>query len=115
MSAAEIAPQPAAPVNPDPVALGNSDPVALGNSDPVASATTDQEPPATSGPATDTGAVIMVCPDGPLLVRGDFTVVDAAGRDVPGARRTSAFCRCGKSRDKPFCDGTHKAARFRAP
>lgn len=61
------------------------------------------------------GAVIMVCPDGPLLLRGDFVVVDADGQEVPGARRTSALCRCGKSRDKPFCDGTHKAARFRAP
>ncbi|QQS01964.1 MAG: CDGSH iron-sulfur domain-containing protein [Austwickia sp.] len=66
-------------------------------------------------PGPDRAAVIVVCPDGPLLVRGDFAVVDATGREVPGARRTSALCRCGKSREKPFCDGSHKAARFRAP
>jgi CDGSH-type Zn-finger protein len=32
----------------------------------------------------------------------------------PG-RRTVALCRCGRSAIKPFCDGTHKVVRFRAP
>ena len=30
-------------------------------------------------------------------------------------RETIALCRCGKSRLRPFCDGTHKLVRFRAP
>ena len=53
--------------------------------------------------------------DGPLLVRGDFEILDAAGNAIPAARNPVALCRCGKSRIKPFCDGTHKLAGFRAP
>lgn len=55
------------------------------------------------------GAEITVCPDGPLLVRGDFTVVDAAGNAVPLPRPTVALCRCGRSGDKPWCDASHKS------
>jgi CDGSH-type Zn-finger protein len=53
--------------------------------------------------------------DGPLLIRGDFTLRDHDGRTLPAARETVALCRCGKSRIRPFCDGTHKLVRFRAP
>lgn len=52
--------------------------------------------------------------DGPLIVRGPFELVDQDGNAIPGRRRTIALCRCGKSRIKPFCDGTHKATRFKA-
>lgn len=69
------------------------------------------EPPAGAAPA----AVVTVCPDGPLLIRGDFAVVDATGAPIPGSRRTTALCRCGRSSTKPYCDGSHKAAGFRAP
>ena len=54
-------------------------------------------------------------PDGPYLVRGDFTVLDQDGSEVPMERRTIALCRCGKSRIRPFCDGTHKLIGFKAP
>jgi CDGSH-type Zn-finger protein len=30
-------------------------------------------------------------------------------------RSTIALCRCGRSRIRPFCDGTHKQAGFTAP
>jgi len=60
-------------------------------------------------------AVIMICPDGPLIVRGAYTLVDSNGGPIPGARRTTALCRCGRSREKPFCDGSHKMTGFRAP
>ena len=58
-------------------------------------------------------ATITACPDGPLLVRGDFDVVSATGEPVPRRRRTVALCRCGFSAIKPFCDGSHKGAGFR--
>lgn len=58
-------------------------------------------------------ARITAYPDGPLLVRGEVDLRDAAGRPIPQKRRTIALCRCGLSTIKPFCDGTHKAAGFR--
>jgi CDGSH-type Zn-finger protein len=53
--------------------------------------------------------------DGPLLVRGDFQLIDQDGNEIDPGRETVALCRCGKSRMRPFCDGTHALVRFRAP
>jgi CDGSH-type Zn-finger protein len=51
--------------------------------------------------------------DGPLIVRGDFRLVDQDGNEIDPGRETIALCRCGKSRQRPFCDGTHNLIRFR--
>jgi CDGSH-type Zn-finger protein len=53
--------------------------------------------------------------DGPLLVRGDFRLQDQDGNEIEAGRDTIALCRCGKSRTRPFCDGSHKLVAFRAP
>lgn len=66
------------------------------------------QPPAPS-------VTITPYPDGPYLVRGDFAITDREGNDLPVERRTVALCRCGKSRIRPFCDGTHKLIGFKAP
>ena len=60
------------------------------------------------------GARITPYRDGPLLVRGDFEMVDQDGTVIETRRKTIALCRCGRSRIKPFCDGTHKTTGFRA-
>ena len=52
--------------------------------------------------------------NGPYLVRGPFTMVDQEGNEIEVKRRVVALCRCGRSKSRPFCDGTHKAIRFRA-
>lgn len=52
--------------------------------------------------------------DGPLLVRGEFELTDQEGNPIETDRRTIALCRCGRSKLKPFCDGTHNATRFKA-
>ncbi len=52
--------------------------------------------------------------DGPLLVRGPFELVDQDGNAIAVRRKTVALCRCGRSRIKPFCDGTHKVMQFTA-
>jgi CDGSH-type Zn-finger protein len=63
----------------------------------------------------DDEAVITPYRDGPLLVRGPFRLTDQDGRDIEIGREVVALCRCGKSRMRPFCDGTHKVIRFSAP
>lgn len=52
-------------------------------------------------------------PNGPLLVNGSFTIVTGAGR-VAWRGTRAALCRCGASKNKPFCDGAHKPAGFTA-
>lgn len=54
---------------------------------------------------------IRVDPGGPLLVRGNVTVLDAEGSPLRDDVRL-ALCRCGASRRKPFCDGTHRLIGF---
>lgn len=64
-------------------------------------------------PAPAEGQEIVVCPDGPLLIRGDFDIVSTTGETIPRRRKTVALCRCGASGIKPYCDGTHKLIGFR--
>jgi CDGSH-type Zn-finger protein len=59
--------------------------------------------------------VIVPYVDGPYLVRGPVTLRDQFGELIGTERATIALCRCGKSRLRPFCDGTHHLIRFRAP
>jgi CDGSH-type Zn-finger protein len=50
--------------------------------------------------------------DGPLECRGPLTVMGADGRTAAGERML--LCRCGYARTKPFCDGSHEKAGFKA-
>ena len=54
---------------------------------------------------------VEVKANGPLLVYGDITVRDAAGNEESKSR-TTAFCRCGQSLSKPYCDGSHSRTGF---
>ncbi len=51
---------------------------------------------------------VVLCPGGPILVRGAQIVQDAAGVNHATTRPVSAICRCGKTARAPWCDGTHK-------
>lgn len=62
----------------------------------------------------DEDVTITAYEDGPLLVRGPVTYRTQDGAVIEPGRSTVALCRCGKSASKPFCDGTHRAARFRS-
>ena len=53
--------------------------------------------------------------NGPLLVTGSIAVHDHTGGCFDlGGKETIALCRCGASKNRPFCDGAHKAANFEA-
>ena len=52
---------------------------------------------------------ITVLSNGSLKVEGDFEICDKEGNtyNLQG-RPIVSLCRCGKSANKPFCDGSHK-------
>ena len=56
-------------------------------------------------------ARIEVSAEGPLYVQGRVTVVDHEGNEVIQDTRL-ALCRCGASKRKPFCDGSHAEIGF---
>ena len=52
---------------------------------------------------------ITVNSNGSLKVEGDFEIVDKNGGVYDlGGRELVSICRCGHSKNKPFCDGAHK-------
>ncbi len=59
----------------------------------------------------DAESIVEVMPDGPLLVYGNITIKDKDGSEVK-KNNVTAFCRCGQSGNKPYCDGTHKKVGF---
>lgn len=47
--------------------------------------------------------------NGSVKVEGDFEIVDVEGNVYNlGGREIISLCRCGLSKNKPFCDGAHK-------
>jgi CDGSH-type Zn-finger protein len=58
-------------------------------------------------------ATIRPSDNGPYLVQGNVTLLDAEGNpyEVNGP---IALCRCGLSYTKPFCDGSHEGTSFAA-
>lgn len=56
--------------------------------------------------------LITVGVDGPLYVRGDILIEGLLGETLFEDIRV-ALCRCGESRNKPFCDNSHKQVSFR--
>jgi uncharacterized Fe-S cluster protein YjdI len=55
--------------------------------------------------------IVETMPNGPLLVYGNVTVKDTNG-NLTKKNNVTAFCRCGGSSNKPFCDGSHKKIGF---
>lgn len=61
--------------------------------------------------ATDAPQIVEVRENGPLLVYGNITVREKDGSET-AKQNATAFCRCGRSNNKPYCDGSHTAAGF---
>lgn len=62
--------------------------------------------------AADAVNSVHVAYNGPLFVRGDLDI-DGAPESVPGLKFRAALCRCGQSKNKPYCDNSHDDAGFR--
>jgi CDGSH-type Zn-finger protein len=52
--------------------------------------------------------------NGPLLVQGALKIMDHVGNEfvIPPGKDVVALCRCGQSKNKPFCDGSHRTCNF---
>lgn len=61
--------------------------------------------------STPTATTIQVSPNGPLLCKGSIEVKKADGT-VELKDNMTAFCRCGASTNKPYCDGSHNKIGF---
>ena len=74
---------------------------------------TKTDKPASSGKEPEPETEVRVMPDGPLVVKGNFTIVSSTGGKLRQMKMVS-FCRCGHSKKMPFCDGTHRKINFKA-
>jgi len=57
---------------------------------------------------------VSLVENGPLLINGPITVVHGDGREEE-RDGPSAFCRCGGTRNHPYCDGSHRKLQQREP
>ncbi|MEQ9301482.1 MAG: (4Fe-4S)-binding protein [Cyclobacteriaceae bacterium] len=55
--------------------------------------------------------IVEVAKNGPLMVYGNITVKNPDGSRA-SQHNVTAFCRCGASSNKPYCDGSHKKVGF---
>jgi len=58
-----------------------------------------------------TNTKVEVMENGPLLVYGNLTVTHKNG-EIENKNKVTAFCRCGQSSNKPYCDGSHITSGF---
>ena len=73
----------------------------------------DPRPGAPDGDAAPaTPVTIELRWGGPLVVRGPV-VIELADGSVARRGTHASLCRCGFSRNMPFCDGTHAGVGFR--
>ena len=50
--------------------------------------------------------------NGPYFIRGELDIDDAAS-ELTGVKYRAALCRCGASKNKPFCDNSHEQINFK--
>ncbi|MFM8841486.1 MAG: CDGSH iron-sulfur domain-containing protein [Actinomycetota bacterium] len=56
---------------------------------------------------------MRIKPNGSIRVTGTVDFVDAEG-NVVESKTDFSLCRCGHSKEKPYCDGSHREAGFTA-
>lgn len=65
----------------------------------------------TTKPAQENTVSFSIMRNGPILAEGHFMVYlpDGSEREI---KSITSFCRCGMSKNQPFCDGTHNKEGF---
>jgi hypothetical protein len=59
----------------------------------------------------DNNTKIQILSDGPIMVEGNCSIIDKEGNET--LKQGKFFlCRCGGSKNNPYCDGTHKSSDF---
>jgi len=77
-------------------------------------ATGEVEPKTTESLPQKNGKLkLSILKDGPILCSGNMEIFSGTGRRTD-ATKEAALCRCGASKDKPYCDGSHVAIGFTA-
>lgn len=61
--------------------------------------------------ARDGMVEVLPQPNGPLKVVGNLEIVSGTGKTLNRVAQVF-LCRCGQSKNKPYCDGSHKASGF---
>lgn len=56
---------------------------------------------------------ICLLDKGPLMVKGNIKLVNIDENEIVTTEETTALCRCGASKNKPFCDGSHAQIDFK--
>ena len=90
---------------------------------PSTSAPTATRPTAERQPVAEQRMSIAISPDGPYLVSGGVPLIQQAIMPTGGhyeyrtvrtfpPQEEYALCRCGRSNEAPFCDGTHRRVVF---
>lgn len=62
--------------------------------------------------SVESESIVEVMPNGPLMVYGNLKIKDADGNETE-KHKVTAFCRCGASQNKPYCDGSHTKINFK--
>lgn len=68
--------------------------------------TTEEKVP--TPPATE----ILIIDNGPAIIKGNFNISRGSGKKIEAGRQV-ALCRCGGSKNHPFCDGSHLVNGFK--
>jgi uncharacterized Fe-S cluster protein YjdI len=63
-------------------------------------------------PSMDSTTLVEPTLNGPLLIHGNISV--KVGDDTVTKSNVTAFCRCGGSGNKPYCDGSHRRISFKS-
>jgi CDGSH-type Zn-finger protein len=60
------------------------------------------------------GVIVKALKNGPYEVAGGVQVLDNSGKEFPDLGDPVYLCRCGASKNKPYCDGSHQEIGFKS-